>query len=138
MPDPASPPQGLPRRRSDGINPGCESRLERIANRLALSWMVAATVWLAVSILLWPWMVVVVATLIPILALAIAAAITTRIAARRSRREIIAADYCLCLECRYPLATLPAEGTCPECGAAYEHEQVRECWKWTLDEGWRR
>lgn len=79
----------------------------------------------------------VVATLIPILALAIAAAITTRIAARRSRREVEAADYCLCLECRYPLGTLPAEGTCPECGAAYEHDQVRTCWEWTLVEHWR-
>lgn len=53
---------------------------------------------------------------------------------RRSRREIIAADYHRCLECRYPLAALPPQGRCPECGAAYEHDQVRACWLWTLNQ----
>ncbi|MBX3405297.1 MAG: hypothetical protein KF869_00930 [Phycisphaeraceae bacterium] len=134
MPDlPPSPP----RMRSDGINPGCESRGERIVGRVTLVCFAAVICWGTVSVLFIPSRVSLASMLIPVGAFTIGATLAHRIAARRARREVIAADYCLCLECRYPLATLPAGGTCPECGAAYEHEQVRTCWEWTLDEHWR-
>lgn len=123
--------------RAGGINPGREGRGERIVGRVTLVCLAAVICWGTVSVLFFPSRVSLASMLIPVGAFTIGATLAHRIAARRSRREVEAADYCLCLECRYPLGALPPTGVCPECGATYEHEQVRECWKWTLDEGWR-
>lgn len=124
-------------RRPAGINPGCSSRGERIVSWLTLVCFVAVILWIGAIILIWPSLASLGSMLAPVIAFVVGATVANRIASGLSRREIIAADYCLCLECRYPLGTLPAEGTCPECGAAYEHEQVRTCWEWTLNEHWR-
>ena len=34
-----------------------------------------------------------------------------------------------CTACIYDLSLLPTEGTCPECGRAYTHDELRETWK---------
>lgn len=123
--------------RPEGINPGRESTLQRVGSWLSigfglfiLPWPLAAVFFIGPQIpLVW--------LMGPAAAMALAAALVLGFASRCSRREILAADYCLCLECRYPLGALPPIGVCPECGAAYEHEQIRKCWRWTLDEGWR-
>lgn len=39
-----------------------------------------------------------------------------------------AEDRRLCLGCHYPLPADVAEGTCPECGRAYNLELVRRLW----------
>lgn len=47
---------------------------------------------------------------------------------RRLRRQLAAAGYQLCLSCRHRLDPALPEGECPECGAAYELEKVRQQW----------
>ncbi len=125
------------RRRPEGINPGCESRGERLVSWLTLTSFAGVILWIAASIFIWPSLTSLGSMLMPVVVFAVGATVANRISSGLSRGEVVAADYCLCLECRYPLGALPPVGTCPECGAAYEHEQLRECWKWTLDQGWR-
>jgi hypothetical protein len=118
----------------DGINPGRESRLQQ-----SLWWV---SVVLMVMFLMWP--LVALSVLGPGVGIALlmgpaAVVIFTSVSlqywlARRSRSEVLAADFCICLECRYPLGALPPQGICPECGEAYDHDKVRQCWRWTLDE----
>lgn len=47
---------------------------------------------------------------------------------RRRKKCLIAAKYLLCPRCVFPLTGLPAKGACPECGTAYEQDQVRRSW----------
>ncbi len=121
----------------DGINPGCLSRGEKLVSWLGLGFVVALLAWPLVALLWRGSAVLLVWFFGPAAAMGLATIVAAPVAYRLSRREIVAADYCLCMKCRYPLGTLPPEGTCPECGAQYEHEQLRKCWKWTLDEHWR-
>lgn len=37
-------------------------------------------------------------------------------------------DYELCLNCKYPLDTLPDTGKCPECGDDYTQDEIRKFW----------
>ena len=119
--------------RPAGINPGCSSRTERIVGWMVLVCFVAVILWIGATILIWPSFASVGSMLVPVGVFAVGATAANRIASRLSRREVIAADYCLCLECRYPLGALPSTGACPECGTEYQHQQVRMCWRWTLD-----
>ena len=36
---------------------------------------------------------------------------------------------CVCLTCGYPLASLPPEGQCPECGQPYAHSTTAAIWQ---------
>lgn len=118
-----------------GITPGCKTLLQQWLPWLGLTLAFSVPVsLLAASVMgktvpIW-WLIGAVAMLFVITVL-------HHFALRRSRREIIDGNYCLCLRCRYPLLNLPPEGTCPECGAAYLHERVRFSWRWTLDQ-WRK
>ncbi len=47
---------------------------------------------------------------------------------RRLRARLTAAGGQLCTECGYSLVGLAERGACPECGVAYEMEQVRAAW----------
>lgn len=47
---------------------------------------------------------------------------------KRALRRAAAADHLLCPDCTYDLRTLDANGTCPECGRAYDHAAVRAQW----------
>ena len=47
----------------------------------------------------------------------------------RLSRRLLDADCLLCENCAYPLAGLPNDHECPECGHAYEREETRKRWK---------
>lgn len=46
------------------------------------------------------------------------------------RRAIKRAGYRLCPTCRYSLGSMPAAGTCPECGVPYTHAEVELIWRY--------
>ncbi|MCA9288942.1 MAG: hypothetical protein KDA05_10185 [Phycisphaerales bacterium] len=56
---------------------------------------------------------------------------------RRSRREVEAQGFKVCLKCRYGLveqkgdAHAAAPWLCPECGERYDAEALERSWKWT-------
>lgn len=52
---------------------------------------------------------------------------------RQGRAEVAAANWGLCLKCRYPLVHEPATALmrCPECGLALEPTIVERSWRWT-------
>lgn len=51
----------------------------------------------------------------------------------RDREQVrrLLTDYgrSICLECRYPLNALANEGTCPECGVAYDKQSTAHRWR---------
>lgn len=47
----------------------------------------------------------------------------------RMRRAARLASSLLCPRCCYDLSTLADNGSCPECGRSYTHEDCREAWK---------
>ena len=47
---------------------------------------------------------------------------------RRVGRDVIEYDRKVCLHCLYPLRDLAPRGNCPECGKAYEIENVVKEW----------
>lgn len=55
------------------------------------------------------------------------------LADKRGRREVIAADWRLCLRCRYPLVDNAASGRleCPECGASGTPDRIERSWRWS-------
>ncbi len=48
---------------------------------------------------------------------------------KRLESKVRAFDYKLCLQCGFPLVGLPGQHTCPECGQAYEVDQLRREWE---------
>jgi len=58
----------------------------------------------------------------PWIPIAIGIIVMSRLAAR-----VRAADYSLCMHCLYDLRQVPAE-TCPECGEAFNLEDVQALW----------
>jgi hypothetical protein len=61
-----------------------------------------------------------------------AVSLTNFVAWRRTARRyarIVRENGCqLCIECGYLLIGLPDAHACPECGTAYEFEELRRCW----------
>lgn len=45
------------------------------------------------------------------------------------RRRLRESDGLICPECGYRLNGLSARGECPECGGAYEHDLIRDRWR---------
>jgi hypothetical protein len=52
-----------------------------------------------------------------------------RFAARRFKRELLAADYRVCCFCGYDLRGSPDFGKCPECGEWFDVAVVRTEWE---------
>jgi hypothetical protein len=50
------------------------------------------------------------------------------LADRRAKRLIDESDAMICPRCRYHLAGLDEQGTCPECGQPYGADDLRELW----------
>lgn len=48
---------------------------------------------------------------------------------RASIRLLERHSWVICLHCRYPLDSLDADGTCPECGSAYNRGDIAERWR---------
>jgi len=48
---------------------------------------------------------------------------------RRAFARVKKLGCLVCTECEYALTELPAAGICPECGAAYTHDECRTKWK---------
>jgi len=71
--------------------------------------------------------------IVPSLALGLGCAAYSAVLRRRDQRELERAGYRVCLRCRYSLATLPDAGVCPECGAAYEHGNLKTVWARTYE-----
>ncbi|MCH2133645.1 MAG: hypothetical protein MK116_07835 [Phycisphaerales bacterium] len=46
----------------------------------------------------------------------------------RMRQRARQCDFQLCLNCGQALTGLPGDGTCPECGEPYRHEDNQEAW----------
>ena len=46
----------------------------------------------------------------------------------RARAVLKRHNYALCTRCNYDLGAVPSPGRCPECGRAFEIEEVRERW----------
>ena len=57
-----------------------------------------------------------------------------RYCVRRFEQRVRDADFALCLRCGYPLRGLPPKHDCPECGTAYELNEVRKTWGKVLDD----
>lgn len=51
------------------------------------------------------------------------------IAARRCHRHVRSVEYGACPDCLYDLRGVGETGTCPECGRAYEMDEVRTLWR---------
>jgi hypothetical protein len=52
----------------------------------------------------------------------------------RLSRRLVESDCLLCENCAYPLAGLPSNHNCPECGHAYSKDETRKRWKrWLAD-----
>ena len=48
---------------------------------------------------------------------------------RRYVQTVREVEYRVCPNCEYPLQGLPGEGSCPECGRAYELDALRGQWE---------
>ncbi len=59
----------------------------------------------------------------------VAGAATTVIIAVRIRARVRALGGQICPNCLYELNTLPAEGTCPECGTPYTKPDIIRQWR---------
>lgn len=55
----------------------------------------------------------------------------------RGLKELEAADWRLCLHCRYPLVVVDSSGElykdwlCPECGRTWKDHDLKTAWRWT-------
>lgn len=53
----------------------------------------------------------------------------TKIVKRRFEKRLRRADYLLCPECGYNLCGTASPSRCPECGRAYDRDEVVTLWK---------
>ena len=53
---------------------------------------------------------------------------------RRELKLLRGMRFRRCLVCRYDLSASPEQGTCPECGVAYEGTMLERSWRYTYDE----
>ena len=58
-----------------------------------------------------------------------ALSVIPRVRKRRFQSTVVALQYEVCLGCGYDLNGLPAKHCCPECGMAFDKEQVRAAWR---------
>jgi hypothetical protein len=99
---------------------------------LVILWTLLPSVAAFAPVLVWgtrnrDWRLIVTLVLIAIMG---ACVLVGRRATRRAFAQVAAADYRLCLHCRYPLTGLDDERACPECGRPFTAE--------ALISGWRR
>lgn len=57
-----------------------------------------------------------------------------RRARQRDLDQLRKEEYRVCLHCRFDLKDLSDSGVCPECGNAYEPDQLRRSWEWKYAE----
>ena len=70
----------------------------------------------------------VIAVLASLLAIGTLVLIYGIVRSRPSRHFVESYDYQVCPSCNYPLKGLPIKHTCPECGKAYDLNDVQRTW----------
>ncbi len=66
--------------------------------------------------------------LVVMIVLTLGAAIWIGVTSRRINRGAVARDGAVCVHCLYHLPVECAQGTCPECGHTFTHEENRLAW----------
>jgi hypothetical protein len=116
---------------------------KRYAKLRSPSWVMRSVLPLALSVMIllvaivvtWQWQSqdVKVLTVVGLVAVGALTAMSAAWARTHLDRMLADRKFLICTRCQYSLTGLPSPGTCPECGAQFDADQVRVFWTSYLD-----